>query len=268
MGAFEELSKKVSGLYKKKKYQEAAAQCEQAVALAEREFGTDHLKVADTLLECANIYLDDSKFDAASERAEKALAVVEKSSGADSADSAWCRWHLGRIFFGAKQLEKSKSAFESALKIFEKSGRESDPRLSLTLEALSKVCHAMGDLDGAEKAALRCLEIERKDESNLPRMISLLSDLGAIASDGKNVVRAEQYYRESLALLEKIAGKEHPEAGWIRFILSQILKSQSKFQEAEQFCSETLEILQKTLGPDHPRTQWVQEKWDQLTWFK
>ncbi|KAH9428645.1 hypothetical protein MCOR02_011191 [Pyricularia oryzae] len=65
---------------------------------------------------------------------------------------------------------------------------------------------------------------------------------------------AEQMYRETLALREKVLGPENPSTLASINNLALVLKNQGKYEEAEQMHRKTLELSKKVLGPENPET--------------
>ncbi|QBZ58570.1 hypothetical protein PoMZ_03525 [Pyricularia oryzae] len=65
---------------------------------------------------------------------------------------------------------------------------------------------------------------------------------------------AEQMYRETLALREKVLGPENPSTFASINNLALVLKNQGKYEEAEQMHRKTLELSKKVLGPENPET--------------
>jgi len=65
---------------------------------------------------------------------------------------------------------------------------------------------------------------------------------------------AEQMHRETLALRDRVLGKEHPDTLTSMNNLANTLSSQGKYAEAEQMHQETLVLREKVLGKEHPNT--------------
>ncbi len=63
---------------------------------------------------------------------------------------------------------------------------------------------------------------------------------------------AERLFRESLAVREKIFGRDHPETGQSLCNLALFLDTRSRTEEALGFYEQGLTVYEKALGPDHP----------------
>ncbi|KAI1085927.1 hypothetical protein F5B19DRAFT_248199, partial [Rostrohypoxylon terebratum] len=65
---------------------------------------------------------------------------------------------------------------------------------------------------------------------------------------------AEQMYRQTLELKERVLSKENPSTLNSMNNLALVLNSQGKYQEAEQMHRQTLELTERVLGREHPDT--------------
>ncbi|KAI1382616.1 uncharacterized protein F4822DRAFT_100890 [Hypoxylon trugodes] len=65
---------------------------------------------------------------------------------------------------------------------------------------------------------------------------------------------AEQMYRQTLELRERMLGREHPSTLASMNNLALVLDSQGKYKEAEQMHRQTLELRERILGREHPDT--------------
>jgi Flp pilus assembly protein TadD len=75
----------------------------------------------------------------------------------------------------------------------------------------------------------------------------------ALYAQGK-YSEAETMYRETLAVLQRVLGSEHPDTLSTANNLAIALKSQGKYGEAETMYRETLAVQQRVLGREHPET--------------
>ncbi len=85
-------------------------------------------------------------------------------------------------------------------------------------------------------------------------MIRLLDRIGRCQSSMGQYIGAEKMFRETLALQEKLLGKEHLDTLITRNDLGGALTDQGKYTEAEEIYQETLALGEKALGKEHPDT--------------
>jgi tetratricopeptide (TPR) repeat protein len=63
---------------------------------------------------------------------------------------------------------------------------------------------------------------------------------------------AEPLYLRSLAIREKVLGKDHPDVAASLNNLAELYRTQGKYDQAEPLYSRSLAIFEKALGKDHP----------------
>ncbi|OAQ69057.1 kinesin light [Pochonia chlamydosporia 170] len=66
--------------------------------------------------------------------------------------------------------------------------------------------------------------------------------------------KAEQMYRQTLQLHEKVLGKSHPDTLSSMNNLAEVLSDLGKYKEAKQMHWQTLQLKEKVLGKEHPST--------------
>jgi tetratricopeptide (TPR) repeat protein len=77
--------------------------------------------------------------------------------------------------------------------------------------------------------------------------------------------RADQLYREALAIKETLLGAEHPEVGLLANNLGTLLREQGRAAEAEACFRRALTIVERAYPPTHPVTKSVRRNLDRLS---
>jgi len=95
------------------------------------------------------------------------------------------------------------------------------------------------------------------EDENLERALInitiLLDAIGDVLKDkSNNYAQALDYYFKTLAIREKVLGKDHPKVADSYNNIGNVLNSQSKYEEALEYYFKTLAIREKVLGKDHP----------------
>ena len=94
--------------------------------------------------------------------------------------------------------------------------------------------------------------INRKAFGDLhPAVTDNLTNLGSVYRDLNNLPKAEDYYRQVVALDTKIFGDNNPTVAGDIQMLGGVLKRQKKLEEAESVYRETLQIKLKHFPADH-----------------
>ena len=82
------LNEKVSELYRAGKFVEAVPLAQRALAIREKALGPDHLDVATSLINLAELYRNQRRYADAEPLYKRALAIREKALGPDHPDVA------------------------------------------------------------------------------------------------------------------------------------------------------------------------------------
>jgi tetratricopeptide (TPR) repeat protein len=78
-----------------------------------------------------------------------------------------------------------------------------------------------------------------------------MSNLAQALINQRKYAEAEAMHRETLALRERVSGKEHPDTLLSMDNLALALIGQGKYTEAEAMYRETLALKEKVLGKEH-----------------
>jgi tetratricopeptide (TPR) repeat protein len=70
-------------------------------------------------------------------------------------------------------------------------------------------------------------------------------------ADSEYYAEAEQFFKRSLAIREKVLGPEHFDVGLVFACLGVLYKLQHRYTEAEPLLKRAVAIFEKALGPEH-----------------
>jgi tetratricopeptide (TPR) repeat protein len=121
------------------------------------------------------------------------------------------------------------------------------------LEALNAVCRSNIDSHNFD-AALRLCKRVSFDASKLApgsqAHIASLINLGDIKSLVENYIDADAYYASALALVERVEGKDSPQAAQLLTMMVEIKTKRGKFLDAEVLMQRLLATLERTAGAE------------------
>ena len=93
-----------------------------------------------------------------------------------------------------------------------------------------------------------------EDKEGLEKQAQCTEKAGRYLLLGGEFAAAEGFFRSSLAIRERILGREHPDTLTSVSQLGTVLERQGKYEEAEAMHRRDLEGSEKVLGRDHPDT--------------
>ena len=95
---------------------------------------------------------------------------------------------------------------------------------------------------------------ERVLEPGHPLIAYNLNLLAMLSYEQGKYEQAEQFWKQSLAILEKTLGLKHPACAETLNDLAVLYFAQGLYRKAQSFCQRALSISEKILGPEHPDT--------------
>lgn len=98
----------------------------------------------------------------------------------------------------------------------------------------------------------RALETLEQGEEPDPRSATAFNNLAAVHERLGEFEQAELRYRNSLAVIEKIQGPDHPDVAMALNNLASLYFSQNAFRKAEPLWQRALGISESILGDKHP----------------
>jgi tetratricopeptide (TPR) repeat protein len=188
-----------------------------ALAIFERESGTDHLAIARALLCVAGARADLGDYG--------------------RAEADYWRSHdiLGRLADAPDSLEAQRLRIQTIRGLANVSGALGRDRQAATM---LKQALAMG---------LRTLGCEHPD------VASVLNDFGAQYRKTGGYEDAARLHRLALAIAEAAGGGVHRQVATILHELAVLEHARGQFAAGEPLARRSVDIREKTLGPDHPQ---------------
>lgn len=228
------LQSEVSRLYSAGEFEQALAACVRSVELSLALFGDAHPSYASTLNNAALLHkVHRQDYDAAAQLYERALHAYAASVGerhtsylTAASNLALARKKQGRLDEAEQLLTEVVAAHREAAQ-----------------RAKDDLSRPGGAADQAAVAAAAAL--------SLPLASSLLS-LGGVLCDRGSFDRAIALQKESLALLKRRFGIEHPATATAINNLAYTLKSSGDLATAQTLYESALAIRSANLPPSHP----------------
>jgi tetratricopeptide (TPR) repeat protein len=144
----DETKNTVEQLWKQGRYREAQVHLEEAVKLAEQEFGADAPQTADYLTKLGGLYTAQARYAEGEAALRRALAITEKVFGPDHPHVVPSLNNLGWLYLQQHRYAEAQPLLRRALAIFEKRA-PSDPTLPVVLSSLATALSGLGREDEA-----------------------------------------------------------------------------------------------------------------------
>lgn len=247
------LNRKVIELYRKGKFAKATEVAQQALALAKKELGSDHPRVATTLNNLALLYNRQGRYAEAEPLYKRSLLIRERALGGDHPDVANALNNLAGLYWSQRRYTETVPILKRSLSIIEKALGPNHLHVGTALNSLALAYESLGRYADTELLYRRSLAIaERKLGSDHPRVGATLNNLAELYRLQSRYAEALNLHRRSLKITQKALGPNHPDTGMAFNNIAVLYADQGRYEEAERFYNRGLEIRQKAFGPEHP----------------
>jgi CHAT domain-containing protein/tetratricopeptide (TPR) repeat protein len=248
------LSVRVVELARAGKYSEATPLAQRALAIVERTRGPNHLNVARSLNNLANLYHDQGYYAEAEPLHKRALAIREKALGPNHVEVAITLANLGNLYLERGRYAEAEQAYKRALAIREKALGANHSKVATLLLSLASLNGRQDRYAEAEPLLKRALAIDEKALGpNHPDVALDLINLAAQYHNTGRYAEAEPLFKRALAIREKVLGLDHPDVGRSRYALATLYMNQGRYAEAEPLFRRALSVQEKAFGSDHPK---------------
>ncbi|MEW6266094.1 MAG: CHAT domain-containing tetratricopeptide repeat protein [Thermodesulfobacteriota bacterium] len=243
----------ITGLYQKGQYSQAIPQAREALAVAEKDKGPDHLEVAAALNLLALLYYEMGDYDQAEPLLLRAVRIREKALGPKDLQVAVSLNNLALVYDAKGDFAQAEPLYRRALEIREKELEPDHPDIAVSLNNLAGLYYNLGDYSQALPLYQRALEIlEKSPEPNNAEIAAGLGNLAGLHLALGDYGRAEPLYLRALDIQEKSLGREHPDLAASLNNLALLYQEKGDLDKAEPLYQRTLSLQEKVFGPNHP----------------
>jgi CHAT domain-containing protein/Flp pilus assembly protein TadD len=251
----ERLNQQAIELYQQGKYNEAISLAEKALAIRKKVLEENHLDVATSLNNLAQLYDSQGRYSEAEPLYKEALAIRKKQLGDNHPDTAQSLNNLAILYKKQGRYSEAEPLYKQALAIYKTQVGDNHPSTATSLNNLAELYRVQGRYREAEPLFKEALAISKKQlGDNHPSTATSLNNLATLYESQGRYSEAEPLYKQALAIRKKQLGDNHPDTATSLNNLALLYHSQGRYSEAEPFYKEALAIWKKQLGDNHPST--------------
>jgi serine/threonine protein kinase len=223
-----------------------------ALELRERQFGHEHLSVAESLCDLAFVICDTNdtrKYDEAEMKMREAITLQSKLLGEKSSLIGITMNRLAFLYSKQGKYADAEIIAHKALALNRELIGTDSCYAAYSLLQIAAVREKQGKPAESEVFLREAIAIVRKlwGDDNFPMVGVWLTDLAASLRHQGKLAESETMNREGLALLRKGYG-DHPYTAKTLHYLGRILEKQEKFAEAEAAYREAVAIRLRVNG--------------------
>jgi CHAT domain-containing protein/Tfp pilus assembly protein PilF len=242
-------------LQQKGKLDEAVVLREQAQAIIEKTFGTEHFASTLNLKLLGFLYDQKGDYQKAEATYLRALAAQEKLSGPEHTEVADVLVGLGTVYGHMEDFVRAERVYTRALAIREKALGPDSIEVASALFSLSHGLTNRGLYGRAEPLLRRALAIQEKALGADTLEVALtVNNLAYLCMEKGDFEQSESLFKRSLAIFEKLLGPEHTLVGTPLNSLAALYRTKGDYQRAEPLLKRAVAIQEKAVGPEHPDT--------------
>ncbi len=193
-------------------YDEARLLLEEAMGLRQSLYGEDHVLVAETMHNLANLEGDERHREKAELLMRQALEIQRRHFPDGHGDLARGLNNLASLLSGkSKGLEEAEALARESIAMKERLFGSDYRELTTPLSTLATLLRRRGELEEAEGLYRRCLALRRRLEGpRSPGLANVLNALAALLVDRDDPEAAEPLYREALEIRRDLYPGDHP----------------------------------------------------------
>ncbi len=214
--------------------------------------GPDHPETMRDELALALLRVDQSQLDEAERLVQEALRTAKAHYPASSFETASATAALGKVLATRGDYKNAVPLLEQAVSVL--GTGPGSVELSEALGDLANTYYYLGRIDASEAVNLRGIAHDRKLFGNRhPHVAVGLYNLGNIQLDRGDYKKAEELFRDALAINEAWYGPVHPKTASDRLMLGRAIEYQGQLDEASTMFAQALAAYRTAYGEGHPR---------------
>jgi tetratricopeptide (TPR) repeat protein len=227
---------------------------ERSLELRRSFFGDEHPAVAESLQSRARLHRHDGDLKAAEADIRRALGIQTRVDGRGSLAVAATLWELSVIQLESVDLAGAERSAQEGLRNIEQLYLEHcDPYVPRLLDVIARVRSSRGEHTQAAEIYSRVLHlVAEKQGKNHPKYAVYLANLGSVEEARGNLEEAEECYRTSIGIYERI-NERHPNLSGIYANMGIMLQAHGteRQDEARSFLCKALLLSETIWGRDH-----------------
>lgn len=248
----QQLELQIAALYRQAKLTEAIGPAQRVLDIRQRVQGADHVDVATSLNNLAELLRADHQYARAESLHQRALSIRDKKLGSDHVAVAFSLHNLALLSVDRGDYPSAERLHQRARAIFESQLGPNHPHVALSLNKLARLYWITGDYDRAIELLQRALDIAEAARQPDPLAVAHgLNDLATLYGEIGNVARAIELLQRALSLSTKAVGEHHPANAPPLGNLAVMYTKKGDYARAESLQRRALDIREKQFGVDH-----------------
>nr|MEE4268838.1 serine/threonine-protein kinase [Candidatus Krumholzibacteria bacterium] len=235
------------------KLTEAEEEIRQGIAQRVAQLGNDHIDLADSYLNLSKLQRLNMVPDEGIAAAEEVVRIRKMHLPENHPDILAGYDNLAELYLSDRKFAEADSALDLADQIVAASQvdmrQQTASILSLRARVAAESRNDMAEADSLSREGIRLLKASNPNSPLLPIYLNNMAVNQVISGDLEG---AQETYQESLDLVVRLFGEDHPEYAIVRENLGGIAYRQGNYEECLANLEKVRDIRARNMGEDHP----------------
>jgi CHAT domain-containing protein/Tfp pilus assembly protein PilF len=247
------LNQQAFELYQAGRYDEAIPLAEEVVTIQRQQLGDNHLNVATSLSNLAELYQARGNYGDAETLYQEALNIRRQQLGDSHPDVALSLHKLARLYQDQGRYDEAIPLAEEVVAILRWQLGNDHPDVAISLNNLAALYQNQDRYSEAESLYIEALAIYRQQLGNdHPDVATSLNNLAGLYQDQGRYGEAETFFLEALTIRRQQLGNNRSSIATSLNNLAGLYQAQGRYGEAEPLYLEALAIVRQQLVETHP----------------
>jgi tetratricopeptide (TPR) repeat protein len=237
-------------------YPQARPLLDQAVATRRRLPGTGSLELSDSLGHQGDVLQLQAEYDAGEKVYREAIRIdaARPNDRQAQVELATSLYGLGTLLASQGRYPEAEKNLRAALKLQQALFGGTDPSIARTMKDLSRAVADGGNLNDAIPLMRKAVAMDRALYPNEPHpdLAEVLNDMGYLLDERGDLDESEKFYREALAMYQRLLGDKHPYVATALENVALILQDKGDLAGAETLYMQSLQMRGDLVGENHP----------------
>jgi CHAT domain-containing protein/tetratricopeptide (TPR) repeat protein len=233
------------------RFSQAESDFERALTIRQKRLGNDHDQTLETQGDLAVLYEKWGQPRRSAQIFQQVLETRRRLLGDDHYLTGEAYSGLGFSYLQMGEYAKARPAMMRAVEVLQKTRGEEDFHTCEAYLNLARLYGRVHDDAKAEPIFQRILAIEERVRPRDFQAARAMDGLVDCCLRRRDLARAEELCRDSLAIKRRVLGDHHPDVYITMHLLGQVYWSEKRYVEARDTFEQTLKFAREALGNDH-----------------
>jgi len=236
----------------RRRFDEAGSMLQKVLGTYRAHFGEEHVRTADCLLSLAELRQVEFRFEEANELYERTCAIYREKLGLEDRRVLVALIQWSSLLYSTGSTAAAEQKMRQVLEVVNRHPARFNSLRCGVLLNLGNVELNRGNFDAAESLLIEAIRWQKEIYGEAhPRLAEIYNVMGHVRRNQMRYADAEDCYRQSLAVCEKLAGRESADGAHALWNIAMARWLQADHEGGETLFREVLDIRRTVYPPSH-----------------